>query len=167
MCDHIFYFVYQNLAYHLILSWYLTLFYSKLLTDSREDFRFLEDKMPLPTLTPCYCVQDTWQFTIKTLAQSLWMRQATRDSIGCSRTFGEGLEVKPIANFQWFDSHAYVMKFSSKTNGIGFGDVWGWRFGTGGVLGEGMEAPRPFFLSCPVHLSHPAVPELYPLIRNG
>ena len=41
-----------------------------------------------------------------------------------------------------------------------------WRFRESGVLGEGMEALRPFPITCPKHLFHLAAPELYAFLIN-
>lgn len=41
-----------------------------------------------------------------------------------------------------------------------------WKYGESGAPGEGVEAPGPFPIPGPMHLSHLGVSELHPFILN-
>lgn len=79
---------------------------------------------------------------------------------------GWNLSKSPVTN--GLISHAYVMKSPENPKKRGLESFW---VGELVVLGEwctweGMEAPHPIPMLCPIHLFCPGVPELYPFILN-
>lgn len=74
--------------------------------------------------------------------------------------WGEGLEVKSIANGQRFNQSCRGNETFIKGWGSESFCVNTWRFGESGVPGEGTDAPHPFPIPCPMHLFHLAIPDL-------